>query len=301
MNNDSIFSRTSGFIRQILVMSTFDRRNALVKCVTPVKFIKGLDPRIAGPVLIFSIFIVALFLWFLGKTPSKNNWVILRDYEGLRPHHVPQPVDNSYLESFAFVRPIESALTPKSVRFDSPLGSEHGAMTYNAQSFMVLNSRLGSNHLADDLNGIGGMNTDLGDPVYSVSAGRVIYAADAGEGWGNMVIIEHAIGDGKDRRYVQSLYAHLKVIYVLAGVIVRRGEVVGEVGGANGKYPAHLHFEMRDSNVADPNKGYSKKPLNRLNPTETLREWRGADKDLLNVSPKIQGADAFYQDLEFEF
>lgn len=301
MNNDSIFSRTSGFIRQILVMSTFDRRNAIVKCVTPVKFIKGLDPRIAGPVLMFSIFIVALFLWFLGKTPSKNNWVILRDYEGLRPHHVPHPVDNSYLESFAFVRPIESALTPKSVRFDSPLGSEHGAMTYNAQSFMVLNSRLGSNHLADDLNGIGGMNTDLGDPVYSVSAGRVIYAADAGKGWGNMVIIEHAIGDGKDRRYVQSLYAHLKVIYVLAGVIVRRGEVVGEVGGANGKYPAHLHFEMRDSNVADPSKGYSKKPLNRLNPTETLREWRGADKDLLNVSPKIQGADAFYQDLEFEF
>ena len=301
MNNDSIFSRTSGFIRQILVMSTFDRRNALVKCVTPVKFIKGLDPRVAGPVLIFSIFIVALFLWFLGKTPSKSNWVILRDYEGLRPHHVPHPVDNSYLESFAFVRPIESALTPKSVRFDSPLGSEHGAMTYNAQSFMVLNSRLGSNHLADDLNGIGGMNTDLGDPVYSVSTGRVIYAADAGEGWGNMVIIEHAIGDGKDRTYVQSLYAHLKVIYVLAGVIVRRGEVVGEVGGANGKYPAHLHFEMRDSNVADPNKGYSKKPLNRLNPTETLREWRGADKDLLNVSPKIQGADAFYQYLEFEF
>ena len=301
MNNDSIFSRTSGFIRQILVMSTFDRRNALVKCVTPVKFIKGLDPSIAGPVLIFSIFIVALFLWFLGKTPSMNNWVILRDYESLRPHHVPEPVNNSYLESFAFVRPIESALTPKSVRFDSPLGSEHGAMTYNAQSFMVLNSRLGSNHLADDLNGIGGMNTDLGDPVYSVSAGRVIYAADAGEGWGNMVIIEHAIGDGKDRRYVQSLYAHLKVIYVLAGVIVRRGEVVGEVGGANGKYPAHLHFEMRDSNVADPNKGYSKKPLNRLNPTETLREWRGADKDLLNVSPKIQGADAFYQNLEFEF
>ena len=145
------------------------------------------------------------------------------------------------------------------------------------------------------------MNTDLGDPVYSVSAGRVIYAADAGEGWGNMVIIEHAIGDGKDRRYVQSLYAHLKVIYVLAGVIVRRGEVVGEVGGANGKYPAHLHFEMRDSNVADPNKGYSKKPLNRLNPTETIREWRGADEDLLNVSPKIQGADEFYQDLEFEF
>ena len=301
MNNDSIFSRTSGFIRQILVMSTFDRRNALVKCVTPVKFIKGLDPRIAGPVLIFSIFIVALFLWFLGKTPSKNNWVILRDYEGLRPHHVPQPADSSYLESFAFVRPIESALTPKSVRFDSPLGSEHGAMTYSAQSFMVLNSRLGSNHLADDLNGIGGMNTDLGDPVYAVSAGRVIYAADAGKGWGNMVIIEHAIGDGKDRRYVQSLYAHLKVIYVLAGVIVRRGEVVGEVGGANGKYPAHLHFEMRDSNVADPNKGYSKKPLNRLNPTETLKEWRGADKDLLNVSPKIQGTDEFYQDLEFEF
>ena len=266
-----------------------------------VKLIKGFNLRIALPVLLGSIFVVGLFLWILGQIPSKSNWLILRDFNEWRPHIIPDSTDKTYLQSFAFVRPIESALTPKSVRFDSPLGSEHGAMVYNAQPFMMANLRLGSNHLADDLNGIGGMNTDLGDPVYAISLGRVIYAAYAGEGWGNMVIIEHAIGDGQSRKYVQSVYAHLKEFYVLVGSIVRRGEVIGEVGNANGKYPAHLHFEMRESNVSDPGRGYSKKSLNRMDPTLTIKEWRGVNNDVLNLSPSVLESEENIETLEFDF
>ena len=282
-------------------MSTFDRSSGPVKCADSVKFIKGFKSRIALPVLLLSLVTVGLIFWFFEQIPSENNWVIFRDYDEWRPQTEVDYTNEVNLQRFAFVRPIESALTPKSVRFDSPLGSEHGAMVYNAQSFMMANSRLGSNHLADDLNGIGGMNTDLGDSVYAISSGRVIYAADAGEGWGNIVIIEHAIGDGQAREYFQSVYAHLNDFFVIVGSIVQRGEIIGEVGNANGKYPAHLHFEIRKSNVVDPGRGYSRKPLNRLNPTQTIKEWRGAEDDTLNVAPIFEEGEKKPNTLTFDF
>ncbi len=76
----------------------------------------------------------------------------------------------------AFIRlsPAEVAALPTAVRFDAPMGTESGAFTYNAQRFRV------NRHLGDDLNGIGGWNSDLGDPVYASGVGKVIYAA----GWG---------------------------------------------------------------------------------------------------------------------
>src|SRR5207247_1855753 len=77
--------------------------------------------------------------------------------------------------------PLELALLPSAARFDRPLGSEHGAMTYNAQRFTE------NRHLGDDLNGIGGENSDLGDPVYAVAGGGVVVARNGGPGWGQVV------------------------------------------------------------------------------------------------------------------
>ncbi|MFM9984043.1 MAG: hypothetical protein ACKVOK_02335, partial [Flavobacteriales bacterium] len=51
--------------------------------------------------------------------------------------------------------------------FDFPIGKPNAKGYYNAQGF-------GKNdHLGDDWNGIGGGNTDMGDPVYAVSDGLV--------------------------------------------------------------------------------------------------------------------------------
>ncbi len=51
-------------------------------------------------------------------------------------------------------------------------------MSYNAQ-------RLTQNHhLRDDLNGIGGEDSDLGDPIYAVANGRVLLTRDGGPGLG---------------------------------------------------------------------------------------------------------------------
>src|SRR5881392_3147886 len=83
--------------------------------------------------------------------------------------------------AFQVPSPFELASLPAATRFDFPLGSEHGALTYNAQRFAE------NHHLGDDLNGIGGENSDLGDPIYAVADGRVLLARDAGPGWGNVI------------------------------------------------------------------------------------------------------------------
>ncbi|MDE0569331.1 MAG: M23 family metallopeptidase [Verrucomicrobiales bacterium] len=274
-------------MRQSYIVSTFDRRRGGVKYVPPRKFLDGLNLRVAVPVTLFSTVLIVFCLWMLKKTPLEQKWVILRDYDDWRPFLVPEQSQDSFDDAFSFVRPIQAARTPRATRFDSPLGSENGALTYNAQPFMNFNSGFGSNHLADDLNGIGGMNTDLGDNIFAVAAGRVIYAADAGESWGNVVIIEHVVGESRPRKMLQSVYAHLGKFFVASGALVQRGDIIGEVGNANGRYPAHLHFEMRESDIADPGEGYSKYKLNRVNPSDTIARLRGAKGETLNRAPEI--------------
>ncbi|HAF03369.1 MAG TPA: hypothetical protein DCG89_06190, partial [Spartobacteria bacterium] len=70
--------------------------------------------------------------------------------------------------AFRLPSPLELASLPTAARFDFPLGSENGAMTYNAQPFTK------NHHLGDDLNGIGGEDSDLGDPIYAIADGRVL-------------------------------------------------------------------------------------------------------------------------------
>src|ERR1700730_1270828 len=100
--------------------------------------------------------------------------------------------------------PLELASIPTAIRFDFPLGSENGAMAYNAQRFTE------NRHLGDDLNGIGGENSDLGDPIYAIADGRVLLARDGGPGWSDVMIVLHAYVENGERKYVQSYYAHRK-------------------------------------------------------------------------------------------
>lgn len=165
------------------------------------------------------------------------------------------------------------ASLPVATRFDFPLGSEHGALTYNAQHFTD------NHHLGDDLNGIGGENSDLGDPIYAVADGRVLLARDGGPGWGNVIIILHAIEENGIRRYVQSYYGHCQEILVHAGEDVHRGQKIATVGTAGGQYFAHLHFEMREFITPFVGPGYREKTNGWLNPTDFISKHRGAPED----------------------
>lgn len=189
----------------------------------------------------------------------------------------PKPLDPPFVR----LTPLETAALPLATRFDMPMGSEHGAFTYNARAFRI------QRHLGDDLNGIGGGNSDLGDLVHAAGAGRVIYAGVPSADWGRMILIAHRLPDGDELGpVVQTVYAHLESIHVSVGQIVQRGDPVGTVGTAGGRYLAHLHFEVRVGPYVNPGQGYADTALNRVAPEVFIRAHRGADAEVLNPPPE---------------
>ncbi|HEY3901110.1 MAG TPA: peptidoglycan DD-metalloendopeptidase family protein [Chthoniobacter sp.] len=100
-------------------------------------------------------------------------------------------------------------------------------------------------HLGEDWNGLGGGDTDLGDPVYAVANGYVTFARNYHVGWGNVVILRHAYYEGSELKYCDSLYGHLLDFSVHEGEQVHRGQQIGRIGNNFGMYEAHLHLEMR--------------------------------------------------------
>lgn len=156
---------------------------------------------------------------------------------------------------------------PNISRMDPPMGSENGALVYNAQPFWEMNDQRGGHHTGEDLNGIGGMNTDLGDPVYAAADGLVIFAGEPSPGWGKTIILAHRTSDDQP---IRTMYAHLDQSKVAVGSLVARGEIIGNVGTANGNYPAHLHFEIRESDGVEIGGGYLKRFLNHLDPSAII-------------------------------
>lgn len=213
-----------------------------------------------------------LVVWILGLLLA---WAVFEFWNAWAPK---APFDPAFLR----LSPSEMGRLPLAARFDAPMGSEHGALTYNAQPFRV------SRHLGDDLNGIGGLNSDLGDAVFAAGMGRVIYAGEPGPGWGKMIILGHRVPENGVARVIQTVYAHLDQMLVHHGQVVQRGEKIGTVGTAGGQYLAHLHFEVREGPYVNPGVGYADAPLNRLSPEVFLREHRGAAESLLNPAPPLR-------------
>ncbi len=170
--------------------------------------------------------------------------------------------------AFRIPSPLELASIPTATHFDFPLGNENGAMAYNAQHFTE------NHHLGDDLNGIGGENSDLGDPIYAIADGRVLLARDGGPGWGNIVILLHAYLENGDRKYLQSYYGHVQDMLVHPGETVKRGQQIATVGTANGRYFAHLHFEMREFITPFIGAGYRVDTRGWLDPTKFIEQHR---------------------------
>lgn len=167
---------------------------------------------------------------------------------------------------FILMRAVDRARLPIADRFVSPLGSHQGAFSYDAQPFGAANPERGGNHAGQDLNGIGGENTDEGDPVFACGRGLVMYTGTPSKDWGKVVVLAHRLPDG---RIVQTLYAHLQEYYVIPRQIVAAGSRLGKVGSADGLYFAHLHHEAMDSTANEAgNPGYFTGKTNRFSPSE---------------------------------
>lgn len=83
------------------------------------------------------------------------------------------------------------------------------------------------------------------------SADGIVIAAQWVNGYGNYVIIDHGTGDkGKT---IWTLYAHMSKITASNGDHVKAGDKIGEVGSTGRSTGNHLHFEVRENQVAvDP-------------------------------------------------
>ncbi len=231
-----------------------------------------------------------LLLVGLTAIAGTGGWLIHRQHQKpaakkiyqLDLSHLSMPLDGKVDFRFHTLSAWAAVQVPIAYRFDPPMGTENGGLVYNAQPFWEMNTRRGGHHTGDDLNGIGGMNSDLGDPVFSAADGIVIYAGEPSSGWGKILIVAHRLTDGS---LLQSMYAHLDAMKVDPGAIVTRGQVIATVGTANGMYPAHLHFEIRASDGADIGAGYGFFVFNRLNPAAVVKDKRHSSAE--QISPAV--------------
>ena len=160
---------------------------------------------------------------------------------------------------------IDTIVYPIAQSFDFPVGKPDAKGYYNAQPFTK------NNHLGDDWNALTGGNSDLGHPIYAIAAGIVTEAKDAGDGWGNIIRIEHHI---LNENNVESLYAHCLENMVKKGDVVVKGQQIATIGNADGIYLAHLHFEIRDIIGLPLGPGYNSDTSGYINPTEYIKAHR---------------------------
>lgn len=116
-------------------------------------------------------------------------------------------------------------------------------------------------HTGIDLDKRGAPDADLGEPVYAIADGEVVYAqtvkrADGTPStWGNLIVLKHDLPEGVRC----SRYGHLDAIAaeIRPGAKVKAGDRIGAVGrtgsptGANA-FESHLHFDIAGPICATP-------------------------------------------------
>ena len=115
-----------------------------------------------------------------------------------------------------------------------------GAMRWPLDAYIVSSEygeRWGKIHKGMD------MAAHVGEPVYAIADGEVIYAGNGLSGYGNVVILRH------DRK-TTSLYAHNSELKVKQGDQVTKGTLVALLGSTGHSTGPHVHFEIRDGDAA---------------------------------------------------
>lgn len=82
-------------------------------------------------------------------------------------------------------------------------------------------------------------NRSTSPAIIAAEEGVVEKAGNTGNGYGNMIVIDHGNG-------LKTLYAHLASLDVKAGQKVERGEKLGIMGRTGNSTGIHLHFEVHE-------------------------------------------------------
>jgi hypothetical protein len=87
---------------------------------------------------------------------------------------------------------------------------------------------------------------DLGRDVLTIANAECVFAANVGEGLGNVVIMKHLIDVNGRIRAIYSQYAHLNEIKAEVGEVYDQGYILGTVGHTGEYEYPHLDFQMFD-------------------------------------------------------
>jgi murein DD-endopeptidase MepM/ murein hydrolase activator NlpD len=134
---------------------------------------------------------------------------------------------------------------------------KHGKNGKRATRIVVRTFQVKSQHVGIDF------AAPTGTPVVAVADGEIEFAGPRG-GYGNLVLVRHA-------NDLSTYYAHLSAFGpgVQAGVPVRRGQTIGQVGSTGFSTGPHLHFEIRKGNrYIDPTRPDVQLPEWTLQPEE---------------------------------
>lgn len=96
------------------------------------------------------------------------------------------------------------------------------------------------NHWGIDIGG------KIGNPIYAMDHGVVVYAGWNDWGYGNVVVIDHG-------NSWQTLYAHLSTLNVECGSFVYQGDIIAAMGNTGNSSGPHLHLEMMSDIYGRPN------------------------------------------------
>lgn len=103
------------------------------------------------------------------------------------------------------------------------------------------------NHDGIDIGG------NTGDPVYAAADGIVIYSDFNNGGYGNMIMIDHGVSN--EGMKIVTLYAHGDERLKNIGDVVKKGDIIMEMGSTGNSTGSHVHFEVRENGVhVDPKK-----------------------------------------------
>jgi murein DD-endopeptidase MepM/ murein hydrolase activator NlpD len=127
------------------------------------------------------------------------------------------------LESRLLESRLKALMVPTSRPVEGPVGSGFGFRSDPFSGHAALHTGLD-------------FPTEAGTPVHA-AAGGVVLLSEYHPEYGNLVELDH--GNGLITRY-----AHSAKVLVRAGDLVKRGQIVSEVGTSGRSTGAHLHFEV---------------------------------------------------------
>lgn len=81
----------------------------------------------------------------------------------------------------------------------------------------------------------------IGSPIYAPGNGKVENIRITKTGYGKRLVINHGYG-------FKTLYGHLSKIYVKEGDVVKRGQIIAEIGNSGTSTGPHLHYEVIHNN-----------------------------------------------------